>query len=67
MGGLCEHCGMDLLKFPMCADFDHIDPAQKSFTIGGSRGRTFEQLVGEVVAKTQLLCANCHRIKTAKY
>lgn len=65
-GGACEDCGMDLITFPMCADFDHIDPTEKEFGISRLVVVDPERLVQELM-KCRLLCANCHRIRTAKY
>ncbi len=60
LGGVCVRCGTtdDL-------EFDHIDPATKSFAIGVSIHRRWSDLVAEV-AKCQLLCGPCHRAKTAE-
>lgn len=57
-GGKCRLCGYD-----RCADalhFHHLDPTQKSFSIG-ARGltRSLDSLRREA-AKCALLCANCH-------
>ena len=50
-------------------EFDHIDPSQKENTVsnlvnGGSW--TKWERVWEEIQKCQILCANCHRRKTAK-
>lgn len=44
-------------------DFDHIDPSTKILTITANLRLGFFGLLDEV-KKCQLLCANCHRIKT---
>lgn len=48
---------------PECMDFDHIR-GKKKFSIGsGMRSRA---LILEEIAKCELVCANCHRIRTKK-
>ncbi len=60
----CERCGISDLRV---LDFDHIDAASKKFGI--SRGITacyaWEEIVEEI-KKCRILCANCHRIRTAE-
>ncbi len=46
-------------------DFHHRDPADKSFTIGKSASRSWDSVVAEI-AKCDLICANCHRIRHAE-
>ncbi len=58
----CENCGN---TNPIVLDFDHIDPATKSFNIGNSYCKPLDIVKAEVL-KCRILCANCHRIKTAK-
>ncbi len=62
-GGKCVRCGYD--EHPAALDFDHIDPAGKSRQISYliNDGVKREVLLAEL-EKCQLLCANCHRIKT---
>lgn len=66
MGGACEDCGFDLTAFPMCADFDHVDPTDKLFAVSAGLTKTANMIVEELL-KCRLLCANCHRVRTAKY
>lgn len=57
----CMDCGG---RFPPeCMDFDHRDPTQKAFGIGGSVGLAPARLRAEA-AKCDVVCANCHRIRT---
>ena len=59
----CADCGR---SFPFYAmDFDHRDPSQKITDVGTMRrnGVTMEVLKAEV-AKCDLVCAVCHRIRT---
>jgi hypothetical protein len=58
----CMDCGN---KFPPCAmDFDHVRGA-KLFDIGRGKQRNRPELVAEI-AKCDVVCANCHRIRTAE-
>jgi hypothetical protein len=61
----CEDCGGQFP--PECMDFDHTDPATKEFSVsyGAVAGLRVERVMAEI-AKCRLLCANCHRIRTAK-
>lgn len=58
----CEKCGNDDFRV---LDFDHLDRSKKSFNIsnGLSHGYSIETLLAEA-KKCQVLCSNCHRIKT---
>jgi 5-methylcytosine-specific restriction endonuclease McrA len=60
----CAICG---INDPRVLEFDHIDPATKSFGIaqGLSSTLNWETILDEI-SKCQILCANCHKIKTAK-
>lgn len=60
----CLHCGED---DPIVLEFDHIDPSTKISAIAMLRGSncSWAKLEAEI-AKCQVLCANCHRRKTAK-
>ncbi len=54
----CADCGN---KYPpVCMDFDHLE--DKTFSIGGS-SRSEESLLEEI-AKCDVVCANCHRLRT---
>lgn len=63
-GGKCLDCGYE--GPPFMYDFDHRDPATKSFGLGqnGSTQAYDKQL--EESLKCDLVCANCHRIRTHK-
>lgn len=60
IGGKCVSCG---ITDPRLLDFDHIDPRTKTMMISQKLHLPFEVLVHEVM-KCQLLCPNCHRLKT---
>lgn len=64
--GPCLDCGQTYPPFVM--DFDHRDPAEKSFSIsqavrGGMSEAAWDRVETEI-AKCDLVCANCHRIRT---
>lgn len=64
LGGKCGHCGIDDIRV---LQIDHIKAIQR-----GSNGikycatyQTMLQIIrGELLDQVQLLCANCHMIKT---
>lgn len=58
LGGKCCGCGAT-----ENLQFDHLDRTQKSFTIGKCWGYKLEKLIEEA-DKCQLLCKDCHQIKT---
>lgn len=61
-GGRCMDCNR---VFPIvCMDFDHRIPAEKSFAIGSNYNKSIDDLMLEV-DKCDLVCSNCHRIRTA--
>ena len=63
-GGLCVDCG---LKFPIYVfDFDHRNPEEKSFTIAHNAHVISLEKMREEAAKCDLVCANCHRVRTHK-
>ena len=66
---ICE-TGVPYAKIELCLELcddeeSHIDRAEKSFCIGDAvrLGFAFEKIEAEI-NKCQVLCANCHRIKT---
>jgi hypothetical protein len=48
---------------PVCMDFDHIYGKEKAVSV--LRGRSIERIMEEIV-KCELVCANCHRLRTFK-
>ena len=60
MGG-CIDCGFN--GHPAALDFDHLPGTTKLFNIGQEKNRPRAQLMEEI-AKCELVCANCHRIRT---
>lgn len=63
MGGCCARCGY--AEHPAALDFDHLDPSRKTSQIGRMIGANAPDaaIIAELAA-CQLLCANCHRIRT---
>jgi hypothetical protein len=62
--GPCKDCGG--LYPSYVYDFDHRDPSQKTLEMSRAiRRESFKRLMKEV-AKCDLVCANCHRVRTAK-
>ena len=60
LGGKCIRCGIDDYRL---LDFDHVDPVTKTMNISQELHLSWERLVEET-NKCQLLCPNCHRLKT---
>jgi hypothetical protein len=58
----CADCNQ---RFPPCAmDFDHRDPATKRYTVTRMIGRAGAPRILAEVAKCDIVCANCHRLRT---
>lgn len=51
--------------FPLCCmDFDHVR-GEKKFNFGGGKmGMPSFSIIEEEIAKCDVVCANCHRIRT---
>jgi len=64
-GRPCLDCGQ---VFPPCVmDFDHRPGVDKSFGLNGHNlGRHALATVMDEVAKCDLVCANCHRLRTQR-
>lgn len=59
----CVDCGEN---DPIVLEFDHIDPSQKTYSIGNMcRDMGWGKIELEI-SKCLVRCANCHRRKTAK-
>lgn len=64
VGKGCEHCGIDDIRV---LDFDHLDPKLKSFSIARAINESYSwDKILEEIKKCRILCANCHRIRTAE-
>lgn len=59
----CMDCGGRFLPCQM--EFDHRDASDKRFIIGPSLHRSIRALLEEI-AKCDLVCANCHRLRTLR-
>ena len=60
--GPCMDCGG---VFPPCVmDFDHRDPSTKVCKVSSLVYSGSEQLLLDEIAKCDLVCSNCHRIRT---
>lgn len=61
----CTDCGFSNKDFPEVLDFDHL--RGKSFSIGAwSKSVLSIERVKKEIEKCELVCANCHRIRTFK-
>ena len=58
----CKHCGE---TDPVVLEFDHVDPKLKTKNVSEMIYNSLANLKSEI-EKCQVLCANCHRRKTAK-
>ncbi len=57
----CVDCGYN--EHACALDFDHIDASTKLFTIGPNVGAAWAKVEAEI-AKCEVVCANCHRVRT---
>jgi len=62
----CSDCGLSGVQYPEVLDFDHIND-NKEFNISEFRRHTsgFNKVKKEI-KKCEIVCANCHRIRTAE-
>ena len=61
--GPCTICGGCFEPYMM--HFDHIDPSTKSGAVSDLKSREWKVVLAEI-AKCQLLCIGCHRLKTSE-
>lgn len=60
----CADCGR---RFPTCVmEFDHRDPAAKRYGMNLIAGRVKFSRLLEESAKCDIVCSNCHRIRTTR-
>ena len=59
----CADCGRSFPHYVM--DFDHLPGADKKFILSRYKveTRTMQEVVEEI-AKCEVVCANCHRVRT---
>jgi len=59
----CKDCGKKYR--PHVMDFDHVNPEEKSFTIGRAVAiGIHKEIVIEEIKKCEVVCSNCHRERT---
>jgi hypothetical protein len=58
----CADCGGTFHFAAM--DFDHIDGTDKRFNVSQLRSRGSIRLLEAEIAKCEVVCANCHRVRT---
>jgi hypothetical protein len=60
----CVDCGE---KDPVVLEFDHIDPTKKRYEVGYLVGRRSSwKQIQEEISLCDVVCANCHKRRTAK-
>ena len=57
----CADCGGTFP--PVCMDFHHRDPSTKTMNVAMAIFMVGRQRVIDEIAKCDLICANCHRIR----
>jgi len=57
----CADCGIQYPPYVM--DFDHLDATQKSLVLSSGYRRNLEVVLAEI-EKCDVVCSNCHRIRT---
>lgn len=61
----CADCRKSFAPYQM--DFDHRDPSTKAFQLTSSRAMlTSRDALAAEVAKCDVVCANCHRLRTRR-
>jgi hypothetical protein len=61
--GPCGDCGLTYPPYVM--QFDHLNPRTKTATVSQIKHHRLERVVAEI-AKCELVCANCHAVRTHK-
>lgn len=57
----CVDCGYS--EHPAALEFDHLPGTEKRFIISQGYSRSREAVLAEI-EKCEIVCANCHRIRT---
>lgn len=60
----CADCGG--IFHPHSMDFDHRDPSTKSANVSSLLKLTKREDLLKEMAKCDLVCSNCHRVRTAR-
>lgn len=66
MMGSCVHCGY---KNWLALQYDHLERTKKKFSIADVMSNPYRYSLKQIkkeLAKCQILCANCHTIRTTK-
>lgn len=58
----CMDCKVSYPYYVM--DFDHRDPTTKKFNIADNYTHSSKKKILEEIAKCDVVCSNCHRIRT---
>jgi hypothetical protein len=58
----CTDCGFD--SHPAALDFDHLPGTVKRYRVNTMAGMR-RDLIDAEIAKCEVVCANCHRIRTS--
>lgn len=58
----CTDCGYN--AHPSALEYDHLPGTEKCFNIAQSHAHSWSDVMAEI-AKCEVVCANCHRIRTA--
>lgn len=59
----CVDCGYK--SHPAALEFDHLVGTEKKFNIGEEIGNRSREALWEEIAKCDVVCANCHAIRTS--
>lgn len=59
----CVDCGFN--AHPAALDFDHLPGTQKCFILASGANKA-KRVVELEMAKCEIVCSNCHRIRTAE-
>jgi hypothetical protein len=57
----CADCGYN--EHACALDFDHLPEHEKLFNIGCTKDKGLDTVLAEI-AKCEVVCANCHRVRT---
>lgn len=60
----CADCGYN--NHPAALQFDHLPGTEKIGIIAHMRGNTSIAILNAEIAKCEVVCANCHAIRTAQ-
>jgi hypothetical protein len=58
---VCSDCG---ISDPRVLEFDHRDPTEKTLEVSILVRRAGKKKLNEEIAKCDIVCCNCHRIRT---